>query len=250
MRVAKAFPPFISGVHVHSPAHPRSQPAVLVLADGSVFKGTSIGAEGHSAGEVVFKNLYEDLLLQSRADQLNITASEQEVDASVLQMRENFNITSDEQFRGALAQSGMTEQDLRENLKNGKRTRLLAVERSDLNRPRDIVLFFQHSQQTVRSRIDHCHKASPVGVGIEDSVLHARTFLAHTLTDGMVRLIFKHFFHQLKCKLGSFFNSQNRMLRDIHRHLPDIGTHPAPRIGFLIETDRKQLCMKDLVCQQ
>lgn len=78
-----------------------------------------------SAGEVVFKNLYEDLLLQSRADQLNITASEQEVDASVQQMRENFNITSDEQFRGALAQSGMTEQDLRDNLRKNLRVREL-----------------------------------------------------------------------------------------------------------------------------
>ena len=50
---------------MHSPAHPRSQPAVLVLADGSVFKGTSIGAEGHSAGEVVFNTAmtgYQEIL--------------------------------------------------------------------------------------------------------------------------------------------------------------------------------------------
>lgn len=78
-----------------------------------------------SAGEVVFKNLYEDLLLQSRADQLNITASEAEVDAAVQQMRESFSITSDEQFRGALAQSGMTEKDLRENLRKNLRVREL-----------------------------------------------------------------------------------------------------------------------------
>lgn len=78
-----------------------------------------------SAGEVVFKNLYEDLLLQSRADQLNISATEQEVDAAVQQMRENFNITSDEQFKGALAQSGMTEKDLRDNLKKNLRVREL-----------------------------------------------------------------------------------------------------------------------------
>ncbi|HEV7671681.1 MAG TPA: peptidyl-prolyl cis-trans isomerase [Thermoanaerobaculia bacterium] len=78
-----------------------------------------------SAGEVAFKNLYEDLLLQSRADQLSITATEQEVEASVQQMRENFNITSDEQFRGALAQSGMTENELRENLRKNLRVREL-----------------------------------------------------------------------------------------------------------------------------
>jgi parvulin-like peptidyl-prolyl isomerase len=78
-----------------------------------------------SAGEVVFKNLYEDLLLQSRADQLNISATEEEINSAVQQMRENFNITSDEQFKGALAQSGMTEQDLRENLKKNLRVREL-----------------------------------------------------------------------------------------------------------------------------
>lgn len=78
-----------------------------------------------SAGEVVFKNLYEDLLLQSRADQLNITASESEVEASVQQMRESFNIATDEQFRAALAQSGMTEKELRDNLKKNLRVREL-----------------------------------------------------------------------------------------------------------------------------
>lgn len=78
-----------------------------------------------SAGEVVFKNLYEDLLLQSRADQLSITVPEQEVEASVQQMRANFNIGSDEQFRSALAQSGMTEKELRENLKKNLRVREL-----------------------------------------------------------------------------------------------------------------------------
>ncbi len=41
------------------------QPAVLVLADGSVFKGVSIGADGHSAGEVVFNTAmtgYQEIL--------------------------------------------------------------------------------------------------------------------------------------------------------------------------------------------
>ncbi len=39
---------------MHSPAHPLQLPAVLVLADGAVFKGASIGAAGQTAGEVVF----------------------------------------------------------------------------------------------------------------------------------------------------------------------------------------------------
>ncbi|HEX4859228.1 MAG TPA: carbamoyl-phosphate synthase domain-containing protein, partial [Usitatibacteraceae bacterium] len=36
------------------PASATRTPAVLVLADGSVFKGVSIGATGEAAGEVVF----------------------------------------------------------------------------------------------------------------------------------------------------------------------------------------------------
>ena len=48
---------------MHSPAH--SRPAVLVLADGAIFKGTSIGADGHTAGEVVFNTAmtgYQEIL--------------------------------------------------------------------------------------------------------------------------------------------------------------------------------------------
>ena len=42
-----------------------SKPAILALADGSIFHGTAIGAEGHSLGEVVFSTAmsgYQELL--------------------------------------------------------------------------------------------------------------------------------------------------------------------------------------------
>ncbi|MDU8925070.1 glutamine-hydrolyzing carbamoyl-phosphate synthase small subunit [Pasteurellaceae bacterium LIM206] len=42
-----------------------SEPAILVLADGSVFHGTSIGAAGHTVGEVVFNTAmtgYQEIL--------------------------------------------------------------------------------------------------------------------------------------------------------------------------------------------
>jgi len=42
-----------------------TQPAILVLADGSVFQGTAIGAEGFSVGEVVFNTAmtgYQEIL--------------------------------------------------------------------------------------------------------------------------------------------------------------------------------------------
>ena len=43
--------------------HPA--PALLVLADGSVFKGSSIGSSGHAIGEVVFNTAmtgYQEIL--------------------------------------------------------------------------------------------------------------------------------------------------------------------------------------------
>jgi carbamoyl-phosphate synthase small subunit len=46
-------------------ALPAMQPAILVLADGTVFKGISIGASGHTVGEVVFNTSmtgYQEIL--------------------------------------------------------------------------------------------------------------------------------------------------------------------------------------------
>jgi carbamoyl-phosphate synthase small subunit len=46
-------------------AVPHTRPAILVLADGSVFRGISIGAEGLSVGEVVFNTAmtgYQEIL--------------------------------------------------------------------------------------------------------------------------------------------------------------------------------------------
>ena len=43
----------------------RTLPAILVLADGSVFRGLSIGAEGITTGEVVFNTAlsgYQEIL--------------------------------------------------------------------------------------------------------------------------------------------------------------------------------------------
>ncbi len=43
----------------------KTRPAVLVLADGSVFRGSAIGADGHAVGEVVFNTAitgYQEIL--------------------------------------------------------------------------------------------------------------------------------------------------------------------------------------------
>ncbi|HWM93337.1 MAG TPA: peptidyl-prolyl cis-trans isomerase [Thermoanaerobaculia bacterium] len=74
-------------------------------------------------GELAFKDMFEELLLESRASQLGIEVSDTQIDQQVVQMKQNFGIQTDEQFVQALAQSGMTEPQLRERLVRDLRAR-------------------------------------------------------------------------------------------------------------------------------
>lgn len=73
--------------------------------------------------ELAFKDMFEELLIESRAEQLGIEVSETQIDQQVGQMKQNFGIENDEQFAQALAQSGMTEPQLRERLRRDLRAR-------------------------------------------------------------------------------------------------------------------------------
>jgi foldase protein PrsA len=73
------------------------------------------------AGEVVFADLFRELLLDSRADQLAIEITDAQVDQSVAQLKQNFNIKTDQDFAAALAQSGLTEPQLRAQIKGNLR---------------------------------------------------------------------------------------------------------------------------------
>ena len=75
------------------------------------------------AGEIVFKDMFEDLLLDSRAHQLAVEITDTQLDAAVAQMKQNFNIKTDDEFRAALAQSGLTEAQLRDQIRNQLRSR-------------------------------------------------------------------------------------------------------------------------------
>jgi peptidyl-prolyl cis-trans isomerase SurA len=74
-------------------------------------------------GEMVFRNMFEELLLNSRADQLGIEVTEQQIAAAEVQMRENFGIKTDQEFAAALAQSGLTEDELKQQLRRTLRQR-------------------------------------------------------------------------------------------------------------------------------
>jgi len=70
------------------------------------------------AGEVVYADLFRELLLESRADQLGVEISDAQVDAAVGQLKQSYNIKTDQELAAALAQSGLTEQQLRAQLRN------------------------------------------------------------------------------------------------------------------------------------
>lgn len=74
-------------------------------------------------GELAYKDLFEELLIESRADQLGITAEEGQIEQQIATMKQNFGIKTDEDFAAALAQSGMTEKQLRERLQRDLRAR-------------------------------------------------------------------------------------------------------------------------------
>jgi parvulin-like peptidyl-prolyl isomerase len=73
------------------------------------------------AGETVFSDLYQELLLRSRADQLAVTVADAQVDAYIAQIRQNFGIKTDQEFAAALASSGLTEATLREQARSNMR---------------------------------------------------------------------------------------------------------------------------------
>ena len=68
-------------------------------------------------GTTVFRDMFEELLLMSRADQADVKISAEDIASSISRMRENYKLDTDEQFQAALAQSGMTLDQLRDQVR-------------------------------------------------------------------------------------------------------------------------------------
>jgi peptidyl-prolyl cis-trans isomerase SurA len=67
-------------------------------------------------GEAVMKDLFDEMLILSRADQLDIRVPEEEIDAAVEQTKASFGIETEEQFQNALISNQMTLAGLREQI--------------------------------------------------------------------------------------------------------------------------------------
>jgi parvulin-like peptidyl-prolyl isomerase len=69
------------------------------------------------AGELAYADLFRELLLQSRADQLGVEVTEAQIDTTLSQIKQNNNIKTDDELNQALAQSGMTLAQLRSQIR-------------------------------------------------------------------------------------------------------------------------------------
>lgn len=74
-------------------------------------------------GSRVFRDMLEELLLLSRADQLRIHPTEEEVDRALRVVRQDFGIASDDEFAAALASQGMSLAEFREQVRSQLRMR-------------------------------------------------------------------------------------------------------------------------------
>jgi len=68
------------------------------------------------SGRQAMSELFEELLLVSRAQQLRITSSREQVDRAVATTRERYGISTQEEFERALAQSGLGLDEFRHRL--------------------------------------------------------------------------------------------------------------------------------------
>jgi peptidyl-prolyl cis-trans isomerase SurA len=68
-------------------------------------------------GVTVFHDMFEEMLLLSRADQADVQVSDEDIAAAIQRMRQNFKLDTDEEFAAALAQNGMSPTQLRDQIR-------------------------------------------------------------------------------------------------------------------------------------
>lgn len=69
------------------------------------------------------RNLFQEMLLLSRADQLDVNVPPSRLQEALESTKESFGITSDEDYEEALRQSGLTREGLREQIERSLRIR-------------------------------------------------------------------------------------------------------------------------------
>lgn len=118
-----------------------------------------------TSGRATMRTLFDELLLLSRAEQLGVEVAEASIDRAVERAREQAGIDNDEAFRQALAQSGLTLEGYREQL----RRNLLMDEVINREVRARIELDEQTLRRYYRQHSDAFHEAE--GLRLEEVVL-------------------------------------------------------------------------------
>lgn len=77
-----------------------------------------VAARQADARKKLTDELISELLIKDRADRLGITVSEPEIKDALTRLKQQYNISSDEQFEASLRQSGMTRADMELRLRD------------------------------------------------------------------------------------------------------------------------------------
>ena len=121
--------------------------------------------------EQVFQEMFQELLLLSRADQAGIIYSEAELDEQAERMKANFGITTEEQFQQALASQNLTQRGFREQMETGMRIQELVGRevRSQIDTSEDLAreYYRDHPEQFTTPRRLHLREV----VVLEDGAL-------------------------------------------------------------------------------
>jgi carbamoyl-phosphate synthase small subunit len=107
---------------------PQNLPAILVLADGTVFRGLSIGASGHTVGEVVFNTSmtgYQEILTDPSYTKQIVTLTYPHIG--------NYGVNAEDVESGQVYASGLIIRDLPLTHSNFRNTQSLADYLADNN---------------------------------------------------------------------------------------------------------------------
>ena len=66
---------------------------------------------------VVLEDMIKEKLLEERAKEMSVTASDEEIDAAVARVKAQYNLSTDQEFENALAQTGLTKEELRRQMR-------------------------------------------------------------------------------------------------------------------------------------
>jgi len=66
---------------------------------------------------VVLEDMIKEKLLEDRAKEMSVTATDEEIDAAVARVKGQYNLATDAEFEAALAQTGLTKDELRRQMR-------------------------------------------------------------------------------------------------------------------------------------